>query len=102
MNGEPREYYENHLHGQLSELAGAIEELEARLDEAGWEPQSDYDLLVSDLRLRLRQTGGLVEALESGSDAAWFNRVREAEDSLRRIADVQKTLSGTIDDFLPD
>jgi hypothetical protein len=101
MNGEPREYFENHLYGQLNELAGEIEELEARLDEGGWDAQSDHDLLISDLRVRLRETSDLVEALETGSDAAWFERLREAEESLRRITAVVKTLSGTLDEFLP-
>jgi hypothetical protein len=102
MSREPREYYGGRLREQVRELAAEVDALETRLEEGGWEPLSDYDQIVSDLRVRLREAGGRVGELEAASNASWPGLVKEAEEYLRNIANAVKTMTATLDDLLPE
>jgi hypothetical protein len=46
--------------------------------------------------------GRSVDDSRRGSEEAWFDRVRETEESLRRIADIVRTLSAALDELLPE
>lgn len=102
MSREPREYYEGRLREQLREQAEEVDTLETRLDEGGWEPLSDYDQQVSGLRVRLDETGEKIGELEAASDASWPGLMKEAEESLRGIADAVKALAASLDELLPE
>lgn len=102
MSPEPREYYSARLRGELDEVAERLDEIETGMESEGWEPESDYEELLSGVRLELAQAREKVDALDAATDAEWRRSFEEAEEASAAVGRLLERLSRLIDGLLPE
>ena len=102
MSREPREYYSEKLQGDLGEIAERLDELEYSMESEGWEPESDYEELLSGVRLELRQAADLVEGLESASDEQWPDLLEEATEAVAGVGRSYERVARLVGSLLPE
>jgi hypothetical protein len=102
MSREPREYYSARLRGELDEIAEKLDEMENDMESEGWEPESDYEELLSGTRLELAQAREKVDALDAASDAEWNNLYEEATEAAAAVGRAYERVTQLIDGLLPE
>jgi hypothetical protein len=102
MAREPREYFEDKFDAQLKTFEAELGDLEFKVGDTGWEPETDYLREIEELKLRLEAIRKKFHELKAASDASW--RV-EKEDIERALDDFGNTLKDAVsrwDAILPD
>lgn len=102
LKEESREFYENGLREQLSELDEQISELEFSMETSGWDPMSDYHKLTDDIHVLLAEAREKVDSLESAEDAEWGGLYREAQEAIQSLGDLYVKVSEAIEGMLPE
>jgi hypothetical protein len=102
MSPEPREYYSARLRGELDEIAERLDEIENDMESEGWEPESDYEELLSGVRLELAQAREKVEALEAASDAEWRPFFEAANEASAAVGRSLERITRLIGGLLPE
>lgn len=100
MTMNPREYFENWVQEELGEFEEELNELETKLDESGWEPESEYQELIDELRIKLRDTTNKMESLKASGDAEWPKIKKDVEEELSRLGDLLNKTSAFLEKFL--
>jgi hypothetical protein len=102
MSREPREYYSARLLGELDEIAERLDELETSMESEGWEPESDYEELLSGARVELAQAREKLTALDGADDAAWGDLFEEATQAVSAAGRAYENVSRLIGEMLPE
>lgn len=92
MNREPRIFLENRIEEQLKEMREEVNDLASRLDDTEWEPKSDYNDMISRLKLGLDETDNALKRLSAAENAEW-KQLRE--DMASKIDGLGKQLEET-------
>jgi hypothetical protein len=90
MDNEPRHYIENRFREAIKEIEAEVDVLDEELDDAQWEPESDYHRRIDDLRIALQRAGEQIAALEGAPDAAWASRKSVMETTLKNLGNTLK------------
>jgi len=102
MSREPREYYSEKLQGDLGEIAERLDELEYSMESEGWEPESDYEELLSGVRVELRQAAELVEGLVAAGDEQWPDLLEEATEAVAAVGRSYDRVAKLVGRMLPE
>jgi hypothetical protein len=102
LKEESREFYENGLREQLSEIDEQVSELEFSMQSGDWEPDSDYERLTDDIHIQLAEAREKVDALESATDEEWGPLYREAQEAIESAGELFQKVNGVVMDLLPE
>jgi chromosome segregation ATPase len=100
MHKDPKEYFMDKLEENIREVEEQLDELETKMEDAGWEPELDYDRQIEALRLRLEDLKKEAERFEAASDSTWSEFKRSCENTLTEIAKDGQELSDRMDAIL--
>lgn len=64
MHKDPKEYFMDKLEENIREVEEQLDELENKVEDAGWEPELDYDRQIEGIRLRLEELKKEVDRFE--------------------------------------
>lgn len=102
LKEQSREFYENGLRDQLSELDEQVSELEFSMETSDWDPMSDYHKLTDDIHVLLAEAREKVDGLESAEDDEWSALYREAQEAVESVGDLYLKLSEVVMGLLPE
>lgn len=71
MHKEPREYFIDKLEEDTKEIEEQLDELEARLEDAGWEPELDYEKQIENIRFRIKEFKKELDRFEVNGKSTW-------------------------------
>ena len=96
MHKEPKEYFLDKLEEQIFEMEAQLDDLEIRMEDAGWDPDIDNRIQIDGLRLRLRSLVEDVDGYEAASDTTWD---KFKENCGRTLDEAAKEAKKIIDDM---
>lgn len=102
MHKDPKEYFIDKLEENIREVEEQLDELETKVEDAGWEPELDYDRQIEALRLRLEDLKKEAERFEAASGSTWGEFKGCCENTLSEIAKDAQELSDRMDAILPE
>ncbi len=102
LKEESREFYENGLREQLSELDEKVAELEFSMESGDWDPMSDYHRLTDDVHIQLAEAREKVDDLESSGDEEWGPLYREAQELVENVGELFQKVNDTVMNLLPE
>jgi uncharacterized protein YaaN involved in tellurite resistance len=100
MHKEPKEYFMNKLDESIREVEEQLEELETRMEDAGWEPELDYERQIEGLRFRLEEFKKAVDRFELKDDTTLSKFRKSCEDTLSEIFKETQELTARVDQIL--
>lgn len=94
MHKDPKEYFMDKLEEEIREVEEQLDELETRLEDAGWEPELDYEKQIDNIRLRLEDLKKEADRFESTGGTTWGMFQRSSQNTLSEISrDTQELIS---------
>jgi chromosome segregation ATPase len=100
MHKDPKEYFMDKLEENIREVEQQLDELETKVEDAGWEPEMDYDRQIENIRLRLEELEKEAERFEAASGSTWSEFKRNCENTLSEITEDVQELTGQMDKIL--
>jgi DNA repair exonuclease SbcCD ATPase subunit len=99
MHKDPREYFMDKLEEDTKEIEEQLDELETKLEDAGWEPELDYENQIENLRVRLKEFKEEVDRFEVSGESTWgaFKKFKgktlseiskDAQDLINQLSDI--------------
>ncbi len=82
---EPREELIGRMEEELRELESEIEVQEMRIEDADWDPKTDYDKPIDELKIEVRDLREKLGEVGSAGSAQWKKLYEEAEEELRKL-----------------
>lgn len=97
---EAREELISRMEEELKELESEIEVQETRLEDSDWDPKTDYEKPIDELKIGLRDIREKLGEVGSAGSAHWKKLYEEAEEDLVRLGDRLKTLIADLDNLI--
>ncbi len=82
MSKEPREYFEDKFEAQLRAFKEELEEWQFKLENMGWESETDNLREVMELGLKLETATRKFQELRTASDSSWPLQKEAIENTL--------------------
>jgi DNA repair exonuclease SbcCD ATPase subunit len=102
MHKDPREYFIEKLEEDTKEIEEQLDELETKLEDAGWEPELDYENQIENLRIRLKKFKEEVDRFEASGESTWGVFKKYYGKTLSRISKDAQDLTNQLSDILPE
>jgi hypothetical protein len=102
MSKEPREYFEGKCEAQLRSFKEELGELEFKVENTGWEPETDNLREIAELRLKLDGVATKFQELKTASDSSWQAHRQDMENALDEFGSSLKAAVSKWEAFLPD
>jgi len=99
---ESREEVISWMEEELKELESEIEVQEMRIEDADWDPKTDYDKPIDELKIEVRDLREKLGEVGSAGSAQWKKLYEEVEEDLVRLGDRLKTLIADLDNLILD
>ncbi len=96
----PREELIGRMEEELRELESEIEVQETRLEDSDWDPKTDYEKPIDQLKIELRDIREKLGEVGSAGPSQWKKLYEEAEEELVRLGDRLKTLIADLDNLI--
>jgi chromosome segregation ATPase len=100
MHKDPKEYFMDKLQENIREVEEQLDELETKVEDAGWEPEMDYDRLIESIRLRLEELKKEAERFEAARGSTWSEFKKSCENTLSEITKEAQVLTAQMDKIL--
>ncbi len=100
MHKDPKEYFMDKLEENIREVEQQLDELETKVEDAGWEPEIDYDNQIENIRLRFEEFKREAERYEAASCSTWSEFKRKCENTLSQITKDTQELTAQMDEIL--
>ncbi len=100
LRAEPREELIGRMEEELRELESEIEVQETRLEDSDWDPKTDYEKPIDELKIELRDIREKLGEAGSAGASEWKKVYEEAEEELVRLGDRLKTLIADLDNLI--
>ncbi len=97
---ETREELIARMEEELKELEEELAVQETRLEDADWEPKTDYEKPIDEIRLGIRDLRERFGEIESAGPSRWEEVYDEAQETLARLGDRLKTFVADIDNLI--
>jgi DNA repair exonuclease SbcCD ATPase subunit len=97
---EPREELISRMEEELREVESEIEVQETRLEDSDWDPKTDYEKPIDELKIELREIREKLGEVGSAGPSQWKKVYEEAEEDLARMGDRLKTLIADLDNLI--
>ncbi len=97
---EPREEIVARMEEELREIEEELAVQETRLEDADWDPKTDYEKPIDEIRLEIRDLRERFGEIESAGPSRWQEIYDETQEALARIGDRLRTLVADIDNLI--
>lgn len=102
MHKDPREYFIDKLEEDTNEIEEQLDELETKLEDAGWEPELDYENQIENLRIRIKQFKEEVNRFEVTGESTWREFKKNYGKTLSEISTDAQVLTFQFSEILPE
>lgn len=102
MHKDPREYFIENVEEDTNEIEEQLDELKTKLEDAGWEPELDYENQIENLRIRIKEFKEEVERFEVTGGSTWGTFKKHYGKTLSGISKDAQELANQLSDILPE
>ena len=102
MSKDSKEYFIEQLEEDVNEIEEQLDELETKLEDAGWEPELDYENQIENLRVRIKQFKEEVNRFEVAGESTWGEFKDNYGKTLSAISKDAQDLTFRLSEILPE
>lgn len=102
MHKDPREYFVEKLEEDVREIEELLDELETKLEDAGWEPELDYENQIENLRIRIKEFREEADRFEVTGESTWGAFKKYYGKTLSEISKDVQEFTNLLGDILPE